>query len=171
MFSGYNFTPKGWPPIDSAHFVSHLWLFFASYNGYPEGNSDNEWLIVVFNILGRASSIGTLAICYIYSAEIFPTVVRNVGIGSSSVWARISPMIAPYIADNLKVYGERVPLVIFGLVALFAGFLVSFLPETADHKLPDTIAEGEAMGQGDTLWKCFKKRSTNTKTNSVQGKL
>ena len=50
-------------------------------------------------------------------------------------------------------------------------FLVSFLPETADHKLPDTIAEGEAMGQGDTLWKCFKKRSTNTKTNSVQGKL
>ena len=46
-------------------------------------------------------------------------------------------------------------------------FLVSFLPETADHKLPDTIAEGEAMGQGDTLWKCFKKRS---KANSVQGK-
>ena len=41
-------------------------------------------------------------------------------------------------------------------------FLVSFLPETADHKLPDTIAEGEAMGQGDTLWKsCFKKRDKN----------
>ena len=63
-------------------FVSVIFRVFF----FCRGNSDNEWLIVVFNILGRASSIGTLAICYIYSAEIFPTVVRNVGIGSSSVW-------------------------------------------------------------------------------------
>ena len=45
MFSGYNFTPKGWPPIDSAHFVSHLWLFFASYNGYP-------WVCTKYLIIG-----------------------------------------------------------------------------------------------------------------------
>ena len=48
-----------------------------------------EWPIVTLNILGRASSIGTLALCYVYSAEVFPTVVRNVGIGSSSVWVSI----------------------------------------------------------------------------------
>ena len=47
-----------------------------------------EWPIVTLNILGRASSIGCLALCYVYSAEVFPTVVRNVGIGSSSVWVK-----------------------------------------------------------------------------------
>ena len=45
-----------------------------------------EWPIVALNILGRGCSIGCLALCYVYSAEVFPTVTRNVGIGSSSVW-------------------------------------------------------------------------------------
>ena len=31
-------------------------------------------------------------------------------------------------------------------------FLVSFLPETTNHKLPDTIAEGELLGKGDTFY-------------------
>ena len=30
--------------------------------------------------------------------------------------------------------------------------LVSFLPETTNHKLPDTIAEGELLGKGDTFY-------------------
>ena len=42
---------------------------------------------------GRISVINTLAVCYIYSAEVFPTVVRNIGLGSSSFWARIGPMV------------------------------------------------------------------------------
>ena len=126
-----------------------IFRFFDIFRGYFY----KEWPIVVLNILGRASSTGTLSVCYIYSAEIFPTVIRNVGVGSSSVWARIGPMLAPYIAA-LNYLEPRLPIVVFGIVALVAGFLVSFLPETTDHKLPDTIEEGEEMGKGDTLWKC-----------------
>jgi len=36
------------------------------------------------------------------------------------------------------------------------------LPETADHKLPDTLAEGEAMGRGDTLWSKKSEATTGT---------
>ena len=39
----------------------------------------------------------------------------------------------------------------------FFSILVTFLPETARHKLPDTIAEGEMMGQGDTLYSAITK--------------
>lgn len=85
------------------------------------GYFTNDWPIVVLNIIGRASSTGTLALCYVYSAEIFPTVIRNVGIGSSSVWARIGPMIAPYVAA-IGATDERLPLMVFGLVAIFAGY-------------------------------------------------
>ena len=106
--------------------------------------------------------------------------VRNVGIGSSSVWvskgcvifnqklcvikvpylqARIGPMIVPYIM-KLKEVDEHIPFTILGLVALFGGFLTTFLPETGNRKLPDTIEEGELMGKNDTLWSscgCRKK--------------
>ena len=42
---------------------------------------------------GRISSISTLAVNYVYAAEIFPTVVRTAGLGSSSFWARVGPMV------------------------------------------------------------------------------
>lgn len=34
----------------------------------------------------------------------------------------------------------------------FFSFLVTFLPETKNHKLPDTIKESEDLGKGDTLY-------------------
>merc|ERR1719186_2371364 len=121
-----------------------------------------EWPILVLNLLGRISAINTLAVCYVYSAEIFPTVVRNVGLGSSSFWARVGPMIAPFIVD-LKVYGDTVPLGVFGGVALLAGVLVTFLPETSNTPLPDTITDGENIGSGDSFWStCGERKSKKT---------
>jgi len=125
----------------------------------PVGQYPYEWPLMVLNILGRISSISTLAVNYVYAAEIFPTVVRTAGLGSSSFWARVGPMIAPFIVE-LKIYGEAIPLVVFGIVALCSAFLVTFMPETSKTPLPDTIEDGEHIGSGDSLWnKC---RSSNT---------
>eukprot|EP00090_Calanus_glacialis_P000129 TRINITY_DN10082_c0_g1_i1.p1 TRINITY_DN10082_c0_g1~~TRINITY_DN10082_c0_g1_i1.p1 ORF type:complete len:591 (-),score=101.96 TRINITY_DN10082_c0_g1_i1:22-1794(-) len=125
----------------------------------------HEWPILVLNLLGRISAINTLAVCYIYSAEVFPTVVRNVGLGSSSFWARVGPMIAPFIVD-LKVYGDTVPLGVFGVVALLAGLLVTFMPETSTTPLPDTIMDGESIGSGDSFWSSLRKRKS-AKTTEI----
>merc|ERR1712212_1348928 len=128
----------------------------------PLGVFPFEWPILVMNILGRISAINTLAVCYIYSAEVFPTVVRNIGLGSSSFWARIGPMIAPFIVD-LKAYGDTVPLAVFGVIALLAALLVTFMPETSNSRLPDTILDGESIGQGDSFWtSCSTKKSLKT---------
>ena len=45
---------------------------------------------------------------------------------------------------------------------------MTFLPETAHHKLPDTIAEGEMMGQGDTLYSAISKACKSRKSKSNQ---
>ena len=45
---------------------------------------------------------------------------------------------------------------------------MTFLPETAHHKLPDTIAEGEEMGKGDTIYTAiakFCRRNKSSKRN------
>ena len=43
----------------------------------------------------------TFAIAYLYTAELFPTPVRNVAVGAASTFARIGSMSAPYIVDLL----------------------------------------------------------------------
>jgi len=136
----------------------------------PLNTFPHEWPIVTLNLLGRVCAIGTLAVCYIYSSEIFPTVVRNVGLGTSSVCARAGPMIAPFIA-GLSVFDARIPTTVFGVVALAAAFLVTFLPETSNTPLPDTIEDSEELGNGDTFWNQFKKPKQDVtvsfkKTNS-----
>jgi len=122
------------------------------------------WPVLVLNLLGRISAINTLAVCYVYSAEVFPTIVRTAGLGSSSFWARVGPMIAPFIAD-LSVYGDTVPLAVFGGIALVAAFLVTFMPETSDARLPDTIEDGEAGGAGDSLWTATRARTNRAQNN------
>lgn len=52
-------------------------------------------------MIGKLCITASYAIIYVLTAEIFPTVVRNVGVGSSSMVARIGGALAPYI--NLLV--------------------------------------------------------------------
>ena len=89
-----------------------------------------------------------LAICfqtvYIYSGELFPTVVRNVGVGTSSMFARVGSMAAPFIT-GLVVVREWLPMLVFGVAPLIGALLCLRLPETVDCKLPDTVEEAELL--------------------------
>ena len=68
-------------------------------------------LIILFNdantiIALAATGIASMAISfptiYLYSSEVFPTVVRNVGIGAGSICARVGSMVAPFIATMVN---------------------------------------------------------------------
>ena len=54
-----------------------------------------------FAQIGKFAITCSFAIIYVYAAEMFPTVVRNVGIGSSSMFARVGSMLAPFIGREL----------------------------------------------------------------------
>lgn len=56
-------------------------------------------ITVVLAMVGKLGAAAAFAIIYVYSAELYPTVVRNAGMGASSCCARIGGMLAPYIAD------------------------------------------------------------------------
>ncbi|EZA48635.1 hypothetical protein DMN91_001367 [Ooceraea biroi] len=100
---------------------------------------------------GKACVAGSFAVVYNYTAELFPTVVRNTSLGIGSMCARLSGALTPmiFLLDSLN---PRVPAVLFGLVALVAGYLALYLPETVNQPMPETIEDGENFGKGDT---CF----------------
>jgi chromosome transmission fidelity protein 4 len=58
-------------------------------------NASVRVFLASLGLVGMAISFPTV---YLYSGEVFPTVVRNIGVGLGSISARVGSMIAPYIA-------------------------------------------------------------------------
>ncbi|XP_059172152.1 organic cation transporter protein-like [Physella acuta] len=105
----------------------------------------HQWIATCLSMVGKLSASGCYAILYIMSAELFPTVMRNSGIGCCSIFESLGGMISPYIADmGLMIGGafaQGLPMVVFGTVSVLAGFLSLALPETLHRTLPESIQD------------------------------
>jgi len=56
---------------------------------------------VVFALLGKTLICITYSVLYVFANELFPTEVRNVGVGTASMSARLSSMAASYAGGPL----------------------------------------------------------------------
>merc|ERR1712111_215719 len=104
-------------------------------------------LSVAIGIVGKFLISMTFAIAYLYTAELFPTKVRNLAVGLASTFARIGSIPAPYIVDLLGSVHAGIPVLIFGAFSTSAGLLALMLPETLNRKLPESVAEVERSGR------------------------
>lgn len=108
-------------------------------------------------MFGKFFIATSFAIVYNYSAELFPTVVRNSALGMGSMCARLSGTMTPMIT-LLDKFDPTLPPVVFAIITLVSGLMVMYLPETMDASMPQSIEDGEKFGVGDTLFtSCFGK--------------
>jgi len=63
--------------------------------------ADYRVATVTFSMLGKLFISVTFSCIYVYSSELFPTEVRNVGVGTASMCARISSMASSYVGGPL----------------------------------------------------------------------
>ncbi|WAR02642.1 ORCT-like protein [Mya arenaria] len=105
-------------------------------------------------ICGKFAMGGLFSVIFLYTSELYPTVVRNIGMGSCAFWTRVGGVIAPQmLALNLLVDGMKsLSLVLCGLVTLLGGFLAIMLPETLGRKLPDNLDDVEGTGSNSDLY-------------------
>jgi len=108
-------------------------------------------LVVTLAMVGKFLIAGTFALAYLYTAELFPTPVRNVAVGGASTFARIGSMSAPYIVDILGKVSAGIPAMIFGASSVAAGFAAMALPETLNRKLPENVADVEGWGKESSV--------------------
>ena len=80
---------------------------------------------------------------FLYTTELFPTVVRSAALGFCSLVARVSGIAAPQIIalQNLE---PALPFLIFGGFAVAACLTATTLPETKGSTMEDTL-EGAAV--------------------------
>jgi len=118
--------------------------------------TDNQTAKTVLAQLGKFAITASFAMVWQYGAEIFPTQVRNIGLGSSSFVSRLGSISAPFIGRELGALSPLVPSLIFGITPILGSMLTLLLPETKGRVLPDTIQEGELFCSEGNL-QCLQK--------------
>ncbi|KAK3096707.1 hypothetical protein FSP39_002592 [Pinctada imbricata] len=122
------------------HAIAGISLLIACILNLYKDISVMGTLSTVFSLIGKFGITGSFSTIFLFTPELFPTNLRNVGLGFASTAARVGGILAPF-AGTLA---ERVawgPGVIFTVMCLTTSFLVLFLPETTGRTLPTTIEE------------------------------
>ncbi|KAK3097252.1 hypothetical protein FSP39_008081 [Pinctada imbricata] len=109
-------------------------------SGFIPDSSGLLPLKITLAMFGKFGITASYAIIYLMAAEVFPTVVRNIGMGVSSMCARIGGMLSPQILELQNIW-VPLPLIVFGALSALAGFLALLLPETAGRPLPQLIED------------------------------
>uniref|UniRef100_A0A3Q3EXH2 Solute carrier family 22 member 4-like n=1 Tax=Labrus bergylta TaxID=56723 RepID=A0A3Q3EXH2_9LABR len=96
------------------------------------------FLAITLEMMGKFAVTTAFAIVYAYTAELYPTVLRNTALGTCSMVSRVGSIIAPYFI-YLRSYSVSLPYILMGSLTALVGLLSLLLPETRGMPLPDTI--------------------------------
>uniref|UniRef100_A0A7N6FDV3 Major facilitator superfamily (MFS) profile domain-containing protein n=1 Tax=Anabas testudineus TaxID=64144 RepID=A0A7N6FDV3_ANATE len=107
--------------------------------------ADIEVLAIALSMTGKFAIAIAFGLIYLYTCELYPTIIRTLAVGSGSMMCRVGSVVAPfcvYLAD-VWVY---LPQLIVGILAFIIGVLALLLPETLGRPLTTTLEEAEALG-------------------------
>ncbi len=110
---------------------------------FDKGVYTGDWPIIFFAMMGKFCLSLTFTGIYLYTVELYPVLVRNVGMGSSSTMARVGSILAPMSAQLKWVDPKMFPTGLLGLVFLTCASVLFLLPETFNKPLLKTIDELE----------------------------
>lgn len=108
---------------------------------------DKQTMRTCLAVVGKGCLAASFNCCYLYSGELYPTIIRQNGMGWVSMMARVGAMVAPMVL----LMGDTItwlPGLIYGGAPILSGVAAVFLPETLGSPLPDTIQDVEERGSG-----------------------
>ncbi|XP_077089521.1 solute carrier family 22 member 6 isoform X1 [Siphateles boraxobius] len=125
---------------------------------------DMQVLRTSLAVIGKGCLAASFNCCYLYSGELYPTVIRQNGMGWVSMMARFGAMVAPMVL-LLGEDSQWLPGFIYGGAPIVSAIIAYFLPETLGQPLPDTIQDVEDRGLGRTNSKRLPEKEDLAKKN------
>ncbi|XP_068716130.1 organic cation transporter protein-like isoform X2 [Montipora capricornis] len=105
------------------------------------GDGENSGFVagrIIFAMVGKFSVMNSFDAIFVFSAELFPTVIRNLGLGTSSAAGRLGAITSPFVIW-LSTYMNQLPYIIMAVDAFVAGVLCMLLPETNNEPTAETL--------------------------------
>ncbi|XP_045711087.1 solute carrier family 22 member 6 isoform X1 [Phyllostomus hastatus] len=99
------------------------------------------------SVLGKGCLASSFTCILLYTGELYPTTIRQTGLGLGSTMARVGSIVSPLVTMMAELY-RPMPLFIFGTVPVIASAATAFLPETLGRPLPDTVQDVENRRRG-----------------------
>ncbi|XP_061092359.1 solute carrier family 22 member 4-like [Conger conger] len=150
------------PVISTFFCIGGGLLFFIQL--IPENLTE---LAIFLELFGKFCFTMSFCVLYMYTAEVYPTVLRNSGVGICSSTSRIGSIMAPYVL-YLGKWNPFLPYIILGSLTLGCCSVNLFLPETFNRTLPETL---EQMQKFRGFNKCTKVEGREEHDQSITTEL
>ncbi|XP_031621225.1 organic cation transporter protein [Contarinia nasturtii] len=92
-------------------------------------NSSIQWLKITFLMLGKFTISAGNTVMPVYTAELYPTAIRNAGVGACNMAAGVALIIVPY----LSLLDQYYLMLLVALFSMFGSLVVICLPESMPH--------------------------------------
>lgn len=87
------------------------------------------------------------------------------GLSLSGTIASLQSVILPHFITRNQSGNNEITLSIITIVCFISGVLFSFIPETLNRKLPQSINDAEVFGDNMKFWSLAKKKPKDSNNN------
>lgn len=104
---------------------------------------NQPWMVNIITFVARMFINSQFSLMYLYTMEVYPTVIRAIAVGSASAMARIGAMITPYLAQVLikqTFYGTIGVYISATAVAAVFAFLLPIETKGRELKVCNLLA-------------------------------
>ncbi|XP_054610996.1 solute carrier family 22 member 4-like [Dunckerocampus dactyliophorus] len=123
---------------------------------------------VALEMLGKFAATAGTSLLYVFTAELYPTGLRNTASGTCTMVSRTGSCIAPFLL-HLNVYFKYLSYVTFGSLAMVSAFVMLFLPESFRRPLPENIQQMHK--RQSVTCPCITRRKTSNCVTVLESQL